>query len=331
MTEPDLNPCNMPSFIKDVNIDLPPEYCREAKADKFDQQFKESQKETTTRDLSWLENPSQSKFGNGQHALRDPIQTGHIINEQGFSPPNPDVLYRYSKSLRGTDEAVTDMFRDIVVLDEDNKAHNVPIIWATQEKAVAMLLQNNVRSDESLVIDQITLPYMAIHSSEMNYNVDRYIYHKAIDYLRDNTGRPGFTKREKYEKDTIFGVAAGIPIDISYQLNVWTWYEEDMMQIAEQILLKFSQLAYIRVRGIAWEIGVKLDSISNNIEYEPGDQSQRVVKYQFGFTAETYISQPIVRKKAVLKTQIDVTDRLEDNDIAEVITRLEEAVKELEE
>jgi hypothetical protein len=42
------------------------------------------------------------------------------------------------------------------------------------------------------------------------------------------------------------------------------------------------------------------------------------------------VSQPIVRKKAVLKTRVEVTDSPNDEDVTEVLARLEQAVKELE-
>jgi hypothetical protein len=226
-----------------------------------------------------------------------------------------------------------DIFRDIVVIDEDGKAHNIPIIWGTQEKAVAAVLQSNVRKDESLVVDRIRLPMLAIHSSDYAFNQDRYVYHKAVDYLRTyKTGwKPGFTKKEKFDRDTIFGVAKGIPLDISYTMYAWTLYEEDMNQIVEQFITKFSPIAYIRVRGVPWEIGVKLDSIANNVDIEPGDQAVRVFKYQFGMTAETYVAQPLVRKKAVLKTRTEIVDSIKDDEISEVLLKLEDAVKELEE
>jgi hypothetical protein len=142
--------------------------------------------------------------------------------------------------------------------------------------------------------------------------------------------KPGFTTSERYQRDTIFGISRGIPIDIGYTLYAWTLYEEDMNQILTQIITKFSPIAYIRVRGISWEIGVKLDSIANNVDVEPGDKATRVFKYQFSLTAESFVAQPIVRKKAVLKTQTEVTDSLNDEDITEVMSRLEQAVKELE-
>jgi hypothetical protein len=337
MSEPNLNPCGESNFVEDLNIDKPPPFCREQKVETssgtiHSKPYLESQKDVS-QDLSWLQDATQSKLGQGASALCDPQQSGHIINEQGSSPPNRNVVYRYAKSIRGTDEAVKDLFKDLVVIDENGRAHSVPIIWATQERAVAYILQENMRKDESLVVDRIRLPILAIHNSEFNFNQDRYIYHKAIDYLRDpkNNFRPNFTTSERFERDTIFGVTRGIPIDIGYTLYAWTMYEEDMNQILTQVLTKFSPIAYIRVKGISWEIGVKLSSIANNVNYEPGDKAIRVFKYQFGLTAETFVAQPIVRRKAVLKTRIDITDSPNEEDITEVLTQLEQAVKELEE
>jgi hypothetical protein len=338
MEDSNLVPCNEPGNIQDLNIDPIPPYCRDGESEVSSgtidhKPFFESQKDVASRDMSWLEDATQNNMGNGASALCDPQQTGAIINEQGMESPNRNVLYRYSKSIRGNDEAMMDMFKNLIVYDTSGKAHNIPIIWATQERAVAYVLQENVRKDESLVVDRIRLPMLAIHSSGFNFNQKRYIYHKAVDYLRDHRdqNRPGFTVRENYERDTIFGVSRGIPLDISYTLYAWTMYEEDMNQILEQIITKFSPVAYIRVRGISWEIKVKLDSIANNVDMEPGDKKNRVFKFQFSFTAESFVAQPIVRKKAVLKTRIEITDSPNEEDITQVLARLEQAVKELEE
>jgi hypothetical protein len=107
-------------------------------------------------------------------------------------------------------------------------------------------------------------------------------------------------------------------------------YREDMNQILEQIVTKFSHLAYIRVTGVPWEVVVKLDSIANNLNTEPGDQAIRIIKFEFNMTAQTYIPQPIERKKAVLKMKVDFVDGLSEDEITEVMARIEESVKELE-
>lgn len=277
---------------------------------------------------SWF-NELDVKDTNAGHAGNcDPMQTGHIINDP--NNPNPDVIYRYPKGIRGCNQAMYDLFSDLVVIDSNSKVHRVPIIYGTQERAVAEILQSNVRKDETLVVDRITLPMLSIYNSDMQYNQNRFLFHQALDYrIKKNTGKPGFTNKERHERDTVFGVARGVPIDMSYTLYAWTSYLEDMNQILEQIFTKFSLVAYINVRGVPWEVIVKLNSTANNIDIEPGDQNLRIIKYQFNLTAETYIPQPIVRKKSVLAIKTDFFNSVNVEEINDVFGRLEESVKEL--
>lgn len=286
-----------------------------------------NQRNINDKSLNWLKDTTNQKIGLGSSGLCDPMQKGHIINDT--ENPDRSTIYRYSKSLRSCDDAMQDLFRDIVVLDEDGKAHPIPIIWGTQEKAVAAILMDNVRKDESLVVDRIRLPMLAIYQSGIQMNTERYAYHKALNYMNRPDGKPGFTYKEKYDRDTIFGVAKGIPVDITYTLYCWTLYLEDMNQILEQIITKFSPTAYIKVNGVPYEVIVKLDSMANNLDVEPGDQAIRVIKYEFNLTTETYIPQPITRKKAVLKTQLEFVDGLSKEQIKEVIDRLEDSTKSL--
>lgn len=323
-----LNECNDKSpLVTSLNTDDPSGYCET-----------DNSKDGSLKDVpgaldSWIDEcKTNKKTGHGQHKQCDDMQTGQIVSEA--CKPNRDTIYRYSKSIRGCDEAVMDLFRNVIVIDEDGKAWPVPIVWASQERAVAAILQDNVRKDESLVVDRIKLPMLAIYQSDMQFAQDRFTYHRAIDYFRRlrPDKKPGFTTKESvHERDTVFGVARGIPIDVTYTLYAWTMYLEDMNQILEQILLKFSPIAYISVRGVQWETIVKLDSIANNLEVEPGDQNLRVVKFQFNLTAQTYIPQPIVRRKAVLKTSVDVHNSLNEEEINEVLARIEETIEELQE
>jgi hypothetical protein len=274
---------------------------------------------------SWMDDFLTKKVMLGSQNNSDPMQTGQIVNDMNAS--NRNVVYRYARSLRSCDEAVMDLFRNIVVIDDDGKAHPVPIIWATQERAVAAVVQQNVRKDDTLVVDRIRLPMLAISSTEYSIDPRRYTYHKAINYLQDYSNRPTFTESERFANDTVFGVARGIPVNIGYTMYAWTAQLEDMNQIVEQIVTKFSPVAYIKVRGVLWEVIVKIDSIANNLETEPGDAALRVIKFQFGITAETYVNQPITRSKAVLNTKVDFVNALNESEITEVIKRLEESVE----
>lgn len=276
----------------------------------------------------WVERHASSKVGIGEDAQCDPMQTGQIVED--MRNPEREVLYRYSKGLRGCDEAMVDLFSNLVVIDEDGKAHKVPIIWGTQERAVAWILQDNTRKDGSLVVERIRLPLMAIYSSGVDFDQSRYTYHKALNYMRDREGKPGFSVKEKWEKDTVFGVARGIPVNKTYTLMAWTAYMEDIDQILEQVLLKFSPVAYIRVRGVNWETVVNLDSIANNVDYEPGDQNQRIIKFEFNLTAKSYIPQPIFRNKSVLRTKVDLHDSVDEEKVSEVLGRIETSVENIE-
>lgn len=314
MTQNNLNPCSVPQQPFAIDDPASP-FCVDPCLD------------PSLRDLTGMDDGC--KVMDGAAVLCDPLQTGQIIND--LVNPNPDIIYRYSKGIRGCDEAMLDLFKNIVVIDDDGKAHPVPIIYATQERAVAALLQDNIRQD-STVVDRIKLPTMAIYANNYNFNQNRYIYHGAIEYLRESEmgGTPSYVKRGHRASTNLYGITRGLPIDISYTLYVWTMFVEDMNQILEQVVTKFSPIAYIKVRGVTWEIGVKLDSIANNIDVEPGDKNERVVKFEFGMTAETYIPQPITRKKAVLKTKIEFLDGLTEQDAIRVIGRIEESVKELQ-
>lgn len=324
-----LNNCSEKNSVGNINLDNSPNYCEKDSIDNL--------RNPNDNTLNWLKDQTMKKTGFGARVDCDPMQRGQIIND--IANPEREVIYRYSKSIRGTDEAMLDMFKNLVVIDEDGKAWPIPIILGTPEKAVAAIVQDNVRKDETLVVDRIKLPMLALTQTGIEYDFERYTYHKALNYFRrskipnsgsDNPSPPGFTIKEKYDRDTVFGVARGIPVNISYTVTAWTMYQEDMNQILEQVLTKFSQAAYIRVTGIPWEIIVVIESIANNVDQEPGDSAIKVIKYEFGITAKSYISQPISRKKAVLKARVDFVDGTTEEEITEILARVEQAVTELE-
>jgi hypothetical protein len=312
--------CNEIASVPDPILDQPPPFC--------DPDSNPNLRSVNDESMNWLKDQTMKKTGFGANANSDPMQKGKILNDPDAN--NRAVLYRYSRGLRGSDEAMLDLFRNVIVIDEDGKAWPVPIMLGPPEKAVAAMIQENVRKDETLVVNRIRLPMMAMTQTNIEYDINRYTYHKALNYFLDEEGKPSITQSERYKKDTIFGFARGIPVNMGYTVTAWTLYREDMNQIVEQIMTKFSQVAYIRVTGVPWEVIVKLDSVANNLNNEPGDQQIRVIKYEFNMTAQTYIPQPIERKKAVLSAKVDFVDGLTDETVKEVLARIEQSVKELE-
>lgn len=312
-------------LLPDVNLDPAPPYCDTAKDPILDAP-NNNKRSVNDDSLNWLRDQVR-KTGFGARVDCDPAQRGNIVDD----PENPErtYLFRYSKSMRGADEAMLDMFSNVKVIDEDGKAWRIPVTLGPPEKAVAAIVQDNVRKDETLVVDRLKLPMLALTQTSIDYDLDRYTYHKAINRFPRKDGKPG-TLIQEGDSYTVFGFARGVPINMGYTLTAWTMYHEDMNQIVEQILTKFSHAAYIRVTGVPWEIIVKLDSIANNVEAEPGDQKVRVFKYEFNMTVQTYIPQPIERKKAVTKIKVDFVDGMTEDEITQVMARIEEAVKGLE-
>ncbi len=328
--EKSLVDCNKRDDSNSVNIDPVPLECA-------DDHWPSQKRVPILPPHDWKRRKTLNKLGIGQHWQCDPIQTGQIIND--LDTPDRDVIYRYARGIRAADEAMLDLFRNIMVIDEEGKAHIVPIIWASQEKAVDAILQDNVRKDNSLVVDRIRLPTLAIWNAGITQDLQRFTYQKAYSLLRwmNSEGLPGFTTQEKYPKDTVFGVTRGLPINVTYTLYIWTLYEEDMNQILEQVLLKFSPVAYLQVKGVYWEVIVTLDGTANNIDLEPGDMKIRVLKYQINMTVKTYIPQPIYRIKdlpveASLKSKVaNMTDEEILNSIEDIkknISELEKSMKE---
>ena len=347
MPQKNLNDCAEPGDEQRKNLDPQPIPCDTNKehfdvCDGIESKFHNE----TVQQI--LDSDSIFKDGKlGQPIFCDPMQTGKIVDDCNAPelPPDKSVIYKYSRGLRSADMATKGLFEGVDVIDDQGNVMRIPIIWGSQEKAVQVILSNNVRKDNTGVVDRIILPMMSIYTSSYDFNRERYIYHKAIDYKRlnvssfDNNGNPvgnpagspGLTHKERYERDTILGLARGIPIDLGYTLTIWTRFWEDMNQILEQITLKFSPVAYIRVQGVTnWETTVEIDGIANNLDMEPGDKNIRIFKFQVSLTTKTYIPQPIVRRKAVLKTKIDILDGISDDDIGCVLSKIEDAVGELD-
>ncbi|RKY76265.1 hypothetical protein DRQ00_09095, partial [candidate division KSB1 bacterium] len=262
--------------------------------------------------------------GLGEPNYCDPMLTGQIVDDKNAPdlPPDKSVIYRYNQGFRSIDEAVKRLMMNIVVIADDGQVFPVPVIWGSQEAAVQFILQSNIRKDNTGVVDRIVLPMISVYTSDYGFPRERFIHHMALDYKRgvrltDRQGQPvgsvggspSWVHREKWDRDTVLGIARGIPVDLGYTVTIWTMFWEDMNQILEQIATKFNPLAYIRVQGVTnWESTVRIDSVGNNLDLEPGDTNKRVFKFQVSMTAESYLPQPIVRRKAVLKTKVEFVD-----------------------
>lgn len=313
--EQSLNPCGeIGPLVDNLNQDPPPDLCCPTPTLNYVPKDIDS---ILTRDF-------QQKTGIGTQGNNDPMMTGQITNNPPARGqfPAQHTIYRYSKAVRGCDEAMMDLFRRIIVNDEDGKEHVVPIMPGTQERAVAAIFQDNVRKDHTLVVDRIRLPMLAIHQTGMDYDMERYTYSEARRFT-------SFVDEDSPRSHKL-GVSRGIPVNIQYSLYAWALYIEDLNQIEEQILLKMNPVAYINIRGVNWEVIVELNSMGKNIDAEPGDQAIRVCKAQFDMTAKSYIPQPIRKVRTALSINREWVNAVSDEEVTEVLQRVEQTARDLE-
>jgi hypothetical protein len=154
----------------------------------------------------------------------------------------PDILTNWPGWLKANDEGTMDVFRDLVIVNHDGNAHPVPIMWASDELTVKMVCA--LRSDPATVAT-VKLPMM-------------------------NLQRGDFVNAPVTKTDH--------GIRINYHLTVRTLYREDMNQIIEQIINKFSPNPMLK--------NYELKSIANNMAEDDniksfGIDSLRVNKYVF--------------------------------------------------
>lgn len=202
-----------------------------------------------------------------------------------------DYVKRYSRIFRAANSAVLKLFSDVQILGPNDELSAVPTRFGTPERAVAALV-SEASSPEGNV-QRVKLPAMALSPLGIEFDQTRFTFHEA--WMSGWGGRVHEARKDDVQLDA----TRGLPVTLSYSLLAWTKYVEDMYQIIEQVVLKFSPVAYVHVQGAAFESIVKIDSQTNNIEAEVGDDRPRVIKHEFSLSLETYAPQPMRRRKLI--------------------------------
>ena len=165
------------------------------------------------------------------------------------------------------------LFSDIKVIDPENQVVKIACLNASPERAVAKLYQEN----------NLVLPVITLFQSTSQEDTKR---RRPSDIVLP----------ESYwdeEKQRAFRVVTLAPhaININYELNVWTKFNEDMDQIAEQIRLLFSPDIKV-VTKYTNSTSSFLVNESNTSQLIAGDREDRVLRRKFEIVVEGYIPYP---------------------------------------
>tara|TARA_A100001201_G_scaffold32344_2_gene34878 strand:+ start:9020 stop:10072 length:1053 start_codon:yes stop_codon:yes gene_type:complete len=217
--------------------------------------------------------------------------------------------YHYHEIIRKTIIAFGTLFNTVEIRHakqdgSDYSTMKVPIAYGPTEKFLARLEQ---KPDPRRRVS-ITLPRMAFELNSIQYDNTRKI--STMQTFK------AFTKDGTKVAKKVF---MPVPYNLGFRLSIMTQYNEDSMQIIEQILPVFQPSFNVTVDlvesiGEKRDIPMVLDSVNFDDNYESGFDEKRVIIHTLDFTAKTYLFGPIADNTSGLikKVQVDYytdTDR----------------------
>ena len=182
---------------------------------------------------------------------------------------NNNISQIYKETLN----AMLYSFSDLVYVNDENSLVKIPCWHGSSERVVAKMKQEA----------NIILPVLSIYKSNNSSDVDRRRSSSLIVY-------DTYWDKEKQRAVRIASISP-TPVNISYKLNVWTKYQEDMDHITEQIHRKFNPDLEIKTK---YNTTSKAFMIEESASSEPAlpEGQDRVIRKTFTIEVESYIPNP---------------------------------------
>ena len=208
--------------------------------------------------------------------------------------------YYYHEIIRRTIISFGTLFNNINIRHENENGDDVsllkvPISYGPVQKFLARLDEKpDLRKRVA-----ITLPRMAFEMTSIQYDSSRKV--STVQTFQAN--RPGVGPVKVYMP---------APYNIGIQLSIISKYQDDMLQIVEQILPFFQPhfnltIDLLNSIGEKRDIPIVLDGISMSDDYEGDFSTRRSLVYTLNFTAKTSLFGPISDSSDSLikKVQVD--------------------------
>ena len=146
----------------------------------------------------------------------------------------------------------------------------------------------------------ITLPRISFEMNSLKYDPSRKT---GITQTFKSVGSDDKTRK----------VYMPIPYNIGFELNIMTKFNDEVLQIVEQILPFFQPSFTVTVDMTdvideKKDVPIVLDSVSFRDDYEGDFSSRRLILYTLQFTAKTYLFGPISDStdSLIRKVQVDM-------------------------
>jgi hypothetical protein len=164
-------------------------------------------------------------------------------------------------------------FKDLSYRVSAGKFKKIKCVHANQERAIATIAKDNT----------IILPITSISNIGSDDDTNRSRYKGTVTYKK-------IWDKKKGKAVRVVGIAPK-PVNITYELNVWSKYVADMDQITSQIRRQFNPHITISTKQ---NIHTKafLVNETHNSTLEVGDGVDRLLLRTFTLRVETYINYP---------------------------------------
>lgn len=209
--------------------------------------------------------------------------------------------YFYNSSLRRYILLMGDLFSKIMVQrirDEEKNYIKVPITYASKEHFMLKMNKwTSINSEQDVAKIETVLPRMNLHLVDMMYNPQ----YKTGVLNRTAMNNPGSLGTISQYNPTA--------IKMTFELGIFTRYEDDMYQIIEQIMPYFqphfnTTITELFGNEITFErdIRIVLQSLSIDEQLDGEKNSRRRLEWAIVFEVNGWLYPPVTDLKGEIRT-----------------------------
>ena len=198
-------------------------------------------------------------------AIRDEMQA--LRDNSTFQ--KPDFYRAFTRRIK-------ELFGNLQVLKGDETLRTVDIIYANPERAIAKIMEGK----------STQLPLLSLQLDGITLADDR---RKPMEALVEKK----YWLSDK-QRAVRYMALAPVAANLSFAINIWGKYVEEVNQLTEQVLLKFRPNLPIDIRpDEVYQSFIR--DVSDSFQVDMGDRQDRVLKRVIRFEVESYIPSKVFK------------------------------------
>lgn len=220
--------------------------------------------------------------------------------------------YFYHKTIRRTIAVFGTLFNNIYIRNEDSnkadetiKTSRVPLAYGPKRAFLERI--NNEKDLETNQRVAIQLPRMSFEITSFSYDTETATSMINKVSHRFNNGSDLPTQR------SVTRTRTPVPYKIGLQLNIMANYQDEALQILEQILPYFRPDFSVTVRHFdgaesVWDMPITLNSVSMDNQYEGSFEDRQVIVHSLDFEVLVRFFGPVQEQGIITKVTANVRD-----------------------